>query len=62
MAKIAMPGTKNGSGKTQGTSSQNQLEQIQKLAYQFFVERGFEHGHDAEDWVRAEAIIKSKKP
>ena len=61
MAKIAVPRSKNGSGKTSDHSSQNQLEQIQRLAYQFFVERGYEHGHDAEDWIRAEAIIKNKK-
>ena len=61
MAKIAVPRAKSVSGKTSGQSSQNQLEEIQQLAYQFFVERGYEHGHDAEDWIRAETIIKNKK-
>ena len=61
MAKIAVSRNKNGSGRTSSHSSQSQSEEIQKLAYQFFVERGYEHGHDAEDWIRAEAIIKSKK-
>ena len=61
MAKIAVPRSKNGSGRTLNVSSQSQLEQIQRLAYQFFVERGYEHGHDVEDWARAEAIIKNKK-
>ena len=62
MAKIAVPRSRNGSCKVSNSLSQNQLEQVQKLAYQFFVERGYEHGHDAEDWLRAEAIIRSKKP
>ena len=61
MAKIAVPRSKNGSGRTQDDSSRGRLEQIQKLAYQFFVERGYEHGHDTEDWARAEAIIKNKQ-
>ena len=60
MAKIAVPRSKNGSGRTSNDWSRGQLEQIQKLAYQFFVERGYEHGHDTEDWARAEAIIKNK--
>ena len=39
----------------------NEQQEIEKLAYQFFEERGFEHGHDREDWLRAEAIIRSRK-
>ena len=31
-------------------------------AYQFYEERGCEHGHDLEDWPRAEAEILGKKP
>jgi len=30
------------------------LDQIAARAYQRFVERGCEHGHDVEDWVAAE--------
>ena len=33
---------------------------IERLAYQFFVERGCQHGHDREDWSRAEAVIKKR--
>ena len=61
MAKIAIPRNKNGWGKSSSQSSQNQQEQIQQLAYQFYVERGYENGHDLEDWARAEAVIKNKK-
>jgi Protein of unknown function (DUF2934) len=35
---------------------------VRVRAYQFFEERGGEHGHDVEDWLRAEAEILGKKP
>jgi hypothetical protein len=31
---------------------------IRKRAYQFFEERGFEPGHELDDWLRAELEIK----
>lgn len=34
---------------------------IEKLAYQFYVERGYQHGFDREDWLRAEAIVKARR-
>lgn len=39
----------------------DELKEIEKLAYQFFMERGGENGHDKEDWYRAESIIKSRR-
>jgi len=35
---------------------------IRAHAYRFYEERGGEHGHDLEDWLRAEAEILGKKP
>jgi hypothetical protein len=35
---------------------------IRVRAYQFYEERGSEHGHDLEDWLRAEAEVFGKKP
>ena len=63
MAKIAMPQTKNGAARRNPETRSNSDDQseIEKLAYQFFVDRGYEHGHQEEDWLRAEAIIKSRK-
>ena len=61
MAKIATPELKNGTRKTASVSSENEEAQIAKLAYQFFVEGGYQHGFDAENWLRAEAIVKNKK-
>jgi Protein of unknown function (DUF2934) len=37
-------------------------ELIRVRAYQLYEERGCEHGHDLEDWLRAEAEIVGKKP
>ena len=37
-------------------------ELIRVRAYRFYEERGCEHGHDLEDWLRAEAEIFGKKP
>ena len=34
--------------------------QIAALAYQYYVERGFSDGQDMEDWLRAEAALRSQ--
>ena len=40
------------------TEEINDIQQrIQERAYELFVERGFEHGHDLEDWLQAEVEI-----
>jgi hypothetical protein len=36
--------------------------QIRERAYELYQERGNEDGHDVEDWLRAEAELKSSKP
>ena len=35
-------------------------EQIAALAHRFWAERGYQHGHDAEDWLRAEQELLRK--
>jgi Protein of unknown function (DUF2934) len=35
-------------------------EEIARLAHQFWIDRGREHGHDAEDWLRAEQELLGK--
>ena len=35
----------------------NSAEAIGRRAYQRFEARGFEHGHDLEDWLLAEADL-----
>ena len=61
MAKIAILELKNGAKRNVTSSREDEQTQIAKLAYQFFVDRGCIHGNDAEDWLRAEAIVKNKK-
>lgn len=38
-------------------SHPNLEEEIRRLAYEIYVERGREHGHDLDDWLLAEAEI-----
>ena len=35
-------------------------EEIARLAHRFWAERGGLHGHDAEDWLRAERELLGK--
>ena len=37
-------------------------EIIRNRAYQLFAERGYQHGHDVDDWLQAEAEVMGKKP
>ncbi len=32
-------------------------ETVTSLAYELYLRRGGEHGHDVEDWLRAEQIL-----
>ena len=34
--------------------------EIAVLAHRYFAERGYQHGHDAEDWFRAEQELLGK--
>jgi hypothetical protein len=42
---------------TQLTASR---EEVAMLAHRFWAERGRQHGHDAEDWFRAEQELLGK--
>jgi hypothetical protein len=35
-------------------------EEVAKLAHRFWSERGFQHGHHEEDWLRAEELLRGK--
>ena len=37
--------------------SEQMRERIETRAYELFLERGCEHGHDVEDWTKAESEI-----
>jgi hypothetical protein len=35
-------------------------DKVAQLAHQFWIERGHQHGYDAEDWFRAEQELRGK--
>jgi hypothetical protein len=44
-----------------GTASRAvSAEEISRVAYELFERRGFVHGHNLEDWVEAERIVRSR--
>ncbi len=51
--------------KTNGTCTMASLPdpngEVARLAYQFYSDRGCQHGHDQEDWLKAEAVIRQEK-
>lgn len=62
MARIKMNNNTSTATMTSSSSkSQTFNDEVGKLAYQFFIERGYQHGHDQEDWLRAERIIKARR-
>jgi len=40
-------------------ASAHTVEATAKRAYELYLARGGEHGHDAEDWLRAESELSS---
>jgi Protein of unknown function (DUF2934) len=59
--EAAMP-RKTANAPTADIGSQELTEAIVRIrAYQLFEQRGYEHGHDIEDWLRAEAEVTGKK-
>jgi hypothetical protein len=48
------------SKKTNVTPISASYEQVAEVAHRFWAERGCAHGHDAEDWLRAERELLGK--
>ncbi len=42
------------------TTEIERMEMIRAAAYSRYMDRGYEHGHDLEDWLEAEAEIGSE--
>jgi len=42
------------------TSRAVNAEEISRVAYELFERRGFVHGHDLEDWLEAERIVRTR--
>ncbi len=65
-AKVAKetPATKKASVSKQvatvTTRTVDLQEAIRLRAYEFFQQRGFQHGADVEDWIRAEKEVRDR--
>ncbi len=46
---------------TGAPSSEPTNDQVSSRAYELFLARGAEHGHDLEDWIQAERELRSGK-
>ena len=46
--------------KADGAAKSVTHDEIASLAHRFWNERGRQHGHDAEDWLRAEQTLMGK--
>jgi len=51
--------SKRGSKKVEEIRSVSH-DDIAALAHRYWAERGYQHGHDAEDWLRAEQALLGK--
>lgn len=49
------------SGKKQPERPAPKPEDISKLAYEFYLNRGGDHGKDQEDWLQAETLLREKR-
>ena len=61
MAKIATTVQKKESSRQTNNTTEKERLEIERLAYQFFLERSGGHGHDQEDWLRAEATVRARR-
>ena len=41
-------------------NSEVDYTEVARVAYELYEERGREDGHDLEDWLRAEAIVRQQ--
>lgn len=60
MAKV-ITNQKNSAQSAGRALTASQRKEVEKLSYEFFLERGGKHGHDREDWLRAESIVRSRR-
>ena len=44
-----------------GAGPQHSREDVAKLAYSYWIARGYSHGYAEEDWLRAEAELAGKR-
>jgi hypothetical protein len=44
-----------------GKKEEEIIEQIKKKAYEKFMKRGYQHGHEMADWLEAEKEVRGRK-
>jgi len=44
-----------------GNTMMTMRTQIAQRAYELYIARGYQHGHDVEDWLRAEAELTQRQ-
>jgi hypothetical protein len=59
-APTSIASKRKASSKNEAPTASVSAEEIARLAHRFWAERGFQHGHDAEDWLRAEQALRGK--
>ena len=60
----ARPNNNTGKTPSKGVSTSSRSpsrEEIARRAYELWIARGRTHGHDREDWVRAEQELRNRK-
>ena len=57
--KLMVPAERNDRESSNG-SGDGIRRRIAEAAYNLYEQRGQEDGHDLEDWLKAEAIVKSQ--
>jgi hypothetical protein len=50
----------NGAAPATVTQMKPSHEQVAQLAHRYWAERGHQHGHHVEDWLRAERELRGK--
>jgi len=41
--------------------SSGSYEEVARIAYELFERRGGVHGHDLEDWIEAERLVRARR-
>jgi hypothetical protein len=62
LEEVNMANQPQGKPVQQGAKKEENLtEKIKQRAYEKFMKRGYQHGHEMEDWLAAEKEIRSGK-
>ena len=58
---IRTNGSKRQAASAAARSSGADPQEVARVAYDLYVQRGCADGHDLEDWLRAEAIVNTRQ-